>query len=837
MTRAGIALLAGIAAAAPAGAQTATPSDARRVAQLSDAGRYAEAIEIARRANLAPALAALLRGTGQRDAADSVLRRALAERRPDSLLVRLEHALLLQARGEAEAARRGFDAFIDGYNAATRLTADELVAVGVAVHHLSAFDPLLARDALRAYDEALAADAGHLDARLRVGTLFLERYNGTEARASFEAILGRDSTQPGALLGLARTARFEGSRAALDLTRKSLERNPNLVDARVFHAELLAELEDYPAAREEIGRALAVNPQSLAALSVRAALAWLVGDSADEVAARDAALRLNPRYAPLYVTLAEAAARHRRYAEAVGFARRGVALDSTHWRALAQLGINELRMGRMDSGRVHLERAFAGDPYDVWTKNTLDLLDVVDGFAERRTARFRVFGDSGEVDLLATYVVPLAEEAYDTLAAKYGFRPPTPMRIEVFRRHADFSVRTVGLVGLGALGVSFGPVVAMDSPSARRRGEFNWGSTLWHELAHSFHLALSRHRVPRWLTEGLAVYEERQARPGWGDDLSPAFLAAHRAGRLQPVSRLNDGFVRPAYPEQIGFSYYQASLVCELIVAERGFDALIAMLRAYGEGLETPEVFRRVLDEDVERFDTRFVGWVERRFATQLAAVGAHGGDRDLPATRISVAERARRNPGDFPAQLAMGQQLLRDGRPADAVAYLERAQALFPEYTEDDGPHRLLARIARERGDLRRAERELTAMTAINERTYEARIELADVRLALGDTAGAARALESATYVDPTDLALHDRLAALARALGDPRTEARERRAIVALDPADPADAYYRLARAELAAGNPDAARRAVLRALELAPAFDAALDLLLELRGEKRE
>jgi len=217
--------------------------------------------------------------------------------------------------------------------------------------------------------------------------------------------------------------------------------------------------------------------------------------------------------------------------------------------------------------------------------------------------------------------------------------------------------------------------------------------------------------------------------------------------------------------------------------------------------------------------------------------VGAHGGDRDLPATRISVAERARRNPGDFPAQLAMGQQLLRDGRPADAVAYLERAQALFPEYTEDDGPHRLLARIARERGDLRRAERELTAMTAINERTYEARIELADVRLALGDTAGAARALESATYVDPTDLALHDRLAALARALGDPRTEARERRAIVALDPADPADAYYRLARAELAAGNPDAARRAVLRALELAPAFDAALDLLLELRGEKRE
>ena len=63
-----------------------------------------------------------------------------------------------------------------------------------------------------------------------------------------------------------------------------------------------------------------------------------------------------------------------------------------------------------------------------------------------------------------------------------------PIRIEIYRSHEDFSVRTVGLSGLGALGVSFGRVVAMDSPAARRVGEFNWGSTLWHELGHVFTL-------------------------------------------------------------------------------------------------------------------------------------------------------------------------------------------------------------------------------------------------------------------------------------------------------------------------------------------------------------
>jgi tetratricopeptide (TPR) repeat protein len=669
-----------------------------------------------------------------------------------------------------------------------------------------------------------------------VGRLFLERYNGTEARASFEAILGRDSTEPHALLGLARTAQFEGSRAALDLVRRSLDRNPRMVDALVFHAELLTELEEYEAARQEVMRALAVNPQSLAALSQQAAIFWLTADSAGLEVTRQAVRTLNPRYAPLEATLADAAARHRRYAEAAAFARRAVTLDPTYWRGLALLGINQLRLGLVDSARAHLERAFAGDPYDVWTKNTLDLLDVLDRYAVRSGRRFRVVADRTEADVLAPYVLPLAEEAYDAMAARYGVRPPTPVRIEVFHRHADFSVRTVGLVGLGALGVSFGPVVAMDSPAARERGEFNWGSTLWHELAHSFHLALSRHRVPRWLTEGLAVYEERQARPGWGDDLTPAFAAAWRAGRLNHVGLLNNGFVRPAYPEQIVFSYYQASLVCEMIATERGFDALVAMLRAYGNGLETGEVFRTVLGEGLEQFNTRFTAWLERRFARQLAAVGAHGDSSGLPTTRVSVADRARRNPGDFGAQLAMGRQLLRDRRPDDAVAYLERARALFPEYAEEDGPYRLLAGLARERGDLRRAEAELGAMTAVNERAYAALLDLAEVRLALRDSAGAAEALDRAAYVDPTEIALHQRLADLAEALGRAPLLVRERRAIVALDPPDPADAYYRLARAELAAGDREAARRSVLRALELAPTFDAALELLLDIRGERR-
>src|SRR5262249_23096770 len=157
-----------------------------------------------------------------------------------------------------------------------------------------------------------------------------------------------------------------------------------------------------------------------------------------------------------------------------------------------------------------------------------------------------------------------------TFKTKYTYTPPPPIRIEVYRSHADFSVRTVGLAGLGALGGSFGTTLAFDSPAAKDAGPFHWGSAGWAALAHTVTLGLTDHGVPRWLSEGLSVYEEHKGKPGWGFNVTPGFINAFKAGKLVPVSRMNDGFMHPAYPEQVGLSYYQASLVCDLIARDWG---------------------------------------------------------------------------------------------------------------------------------------------------------------------------------------------------------------------------------------------------------------------------
>lgn len=823
------------------------PDNARaargHVRALVEVGRYEEAEQAARRfirmnstsPDLFNSLGQVLYLRGSRDEAAAAFERAVAGGADDAIDARLNRAILHYESGQRAVAMREFDEFIDIYNRNSDLSSEELTAVATAVRYLGKDDPQLFKDALRAYDEAIAADPNNLEPRLLVGELFLKKYNSADAAKAFEDVLALNPSHPRALLGQAKRSRFDSQPGALGLTRRSLEINPNLVPALVFHAELLLELEDYTAAAEQAERALEVNAASLEALSVLAAARYLVGETDGFKETVSRALAFNPEYAEIYVTLSQIGARNRLYHEAVDFAQRAVELNPKSWRGYQQLGINQLRTGLIDEGLRNLEVAFEGDPYDVWTKNTLDLMDTFVDYDVKRTPRFIITIDGKEAELLSLYFADLAEEAYERLADYYGHRPETPIRIEVYRSHADFSVRTVGLVGMGALGVSFGPVIAMDSPSARDAGDFNWGSTLWHELAHTFHLALSRHRVPRWFSEGLAVYEERRARPGWGDDVSPGFLTAYLQDRLLPVSELNKGFARPAYPQQLIYSYYEASLVCEFIEREAGPQALVEMLNLYRQGSNTDQALRSVVGMGGDAIDEAFFDYLEERFAGPLAAMRpARETGEGGPPTREMIANWAQDDPGDFTAQLAYGHILFEDGDYDAAVAYLERAKALFPEYAGAGSPYWYLAQIHRKQGSEMKAAQELAALTAINERHYAALLELADLRQSSGDIAAAADALARVMYIYPYDMALHARLAELYTGGGDHAGAIRERQAVLAQNPVDRAEAQYQLARSYYDAGDLANARRAVLMALERAPSFEAAQDLLLEIRAK---
>ena len=245
-------------------------------------------------------------------------------------------------------------------------------------------------------------------------------------------------------------------------------------------------------------------------------------------------LAINPAFGEIYRAAGELAARNYRFDEAVGLAREAVALDPTNARAHADLGMHLMRTGDEAQARQALDRAFSIDPYDVVTYNLLALLDTLDKFVEIREGDIILKLDPDEAPVMREYAMPLAQKALKTLSAKYQFTPKGPILVEIFPKHDDFAVRTLGLPGMiGALGACFGRVVTLDSPrvTGRPPGSFSWQATLWHEMAHVITLQMSNQRVPRWLTEGISEYEEAQARPEWGTRDGSAVRA--RAGARQ----------------------------------------------------------------------------------------------------------------------------------------------------------------------------------------------------------------------------------------------------------------------------------------------------------------
>jgi tetratricopeptide (TPR) repeat protein len=244
-------------------------------------------------AQVANVLGEALLAVGRWDEAEAEFRAAVDGRASDIEVARVNLAELLWNRGRHAQALRMFDGFIDLYNSGRALDAEELTAVGRAVRRLAVTDPQLFQDALLAFDRAAAAAPQDPLPRIFVGELFLEKYNGTEARASFAEALERNPKHPRALLGVARALDFANEPGAGEQIDKALETNPRSSEAFTLRARLALAAEAFDAARTAVESALDANPGSLEALAILGATEFLDGNSAGYESARDRALAID----------------------------------------------------------------------------------------------------------------------------------------------------------------------------------------------------------------------------------------------------------------------------------------------------------------------------------------------------------------------------------------------------------------------------------------------------------------------------------------------------------------------------------------------------------------
>ena len=445
------------------------------------------------------------------------------------------------------------------------------------------------------FQRALSSAENDPAIHTRWGRLFIDTYQEADAVRLFQEALAIAPDYHPATLGIAIGLAEQYGTGAQEQLDDALSGDPNLMDAHLLNALFALQLNDYEAAEHHLDTAekLAESYEwtLLEVYALRASSALLQEQNHDQWL--DAAYSVNPNWGGAHETLGHFYLRTFRYTDAIEAFKKSVEMEPDRWSAHSQLGINLLRKNQIAEGRHHLEIAYSGDPYDPATVNTLRLLDTLNEFVlitgevelepeEEGEAAYRVPVlwrlHEDEQEMLSPYVRQLTEDSIRTFAKRYQFQPQEPIVIELFPNHDDFTVRTVSTPGVGLLGVTFGYLFAMDSPTASRPGDFHWGSVFWHEMAHVFTVSASEHRVPRWFTEGISMYEEWQTGPSPGIKIPAYFLEAHAQRLLLPISELDNGFVRPSYENQVMVSYVQAGLLCQYIDEAWGFDKLAEIL-------------------------------------------------------------------------------------------------------------------------------------------------------------------------------------------------------------------------------------------------------------------
>jgi tetratricopeptide (TPR) repeat protein len=644
-----------------------------------------------------------------------------------------------------------------------------------------------ANEAVQLFLESLELDEDYVPAKLGLASVSADRYEDKARQWVKEALDAEPENVPGLLL----LARMDLEEGALDRAHASLEKALEVVER-----DGLPPLEVYSLlASEDLLRDVEPSP-------------WV-----------ERALDYDPSYGQIYETQAHYYIITRRYREAIELLERAVELQPDLYSAHAELGVNLLRENRVAEAQRHLALAYRGDPYSPQIVNTLRLIDSFDNFVVTRNdppegeAQPPVITrlEKDEAAVLEPYVLDLARRAIAAYTERYDFGLEEPVVVELYPNHDDFAVRTSGLPGIGLLGVTFGYLVAMDSPSGRAEGDFHWGTTLWHEMAHVFTLEKTQHLVPRWFSEGVSVYEEWSTGPLPGRHLPSSWFEALMEDKLLPIADLDSGFIRPSYPSQVIVSYMQAGLVCEYIGGRWGQAGLRAMLDAYSAGLDTPAAIERALGISADEFDGVFSEYIDSEFGGLLANLGEW--QKELGEAH-GAADK-----GDWDA----------------AAAHAESAVALFPDYVDEGSAYLVEARANEELG---RPQAALAALEEYRRRggyNPGALRRLADTLDADGQRDRAIEVAEDLLLVAPLDEQLHADLGDWLLDADRPQEALAEYQAYAAMKPHDQAAVHYRLARAYLGLDDRERGREQLLYALEIAPHYRDAQKLLLEMVSER--
>lgn len=681
------------------------------------------------------------------------------------------------------------------------------------------------------YDQALKNDPKFVEALVAIGELAIDKSDYQEALKSLTRAVQLRPEDPQIHYLLAKSWASSDSEKATQFLQAAVDLNPKHIDSLLMQAEHYVDSEDYEAAESVLESILKVNPHQPEAWALRAAMAHLTGHYKEEGEHRTAALakwQVNPAVDYL---IGKKLSQHYRFAEGVTYQRRALKLNPNYLPAKFQLAQDLLRVGRDDEGWMIVDQVGAADKYNVVAFNLKTLQERLAKFTTIEADGLIIRMDAREAKIYGDRVVDLLRKVKKTITAKYELELTEPVTVEIFPQQSDFAIRTFGLPGgAGFLGVCFGKLITANSPASQGESPSNWESVLWHEFCHVVTLQKTNNRMPRWLSEGISVYEELEANSSWGQRLNPLYKKMLQGEDFVPLSKLSGAFLQPKSGVHLQFAYFESSLAVRYLIETHGLPLLRKLLVDLGMGVPIEEAFARRYGDTV-KLDESFASYVKK--LTEEFSPDTDFSSEGLPR-RALVAELesiTAEKPKSYPAQLLLVNQHISDENWSSAKGAVDRLLTLYPDDAEPGGGIELQAKIARVLKDKETELSALSRLTTLSSDNVPALLRLIQLHREdqvwdkLREVAGQLLA------VQPLITTGHEAWIEAVEKLGKPEEGASSLRALQQLDPLDPAELHFRLARSLFAAKQLDDARREVLFALEETPRYREAQELLLSI------
>jgi tetratricopeptide (TPR) repeat protein len=704
-------------------------------------------------------------------------------------------------------------------------TPDTLATIGRALLILGA-DP---KDVLdKIYQQAAKQDSEAREPRLAIGDLALSKKDYALAAKTFTEGTKKFPTDADFFYGLAASQESDDRGAMLEAIAQALALNPNHDRARLLLADHAIAAEEYEEADKQLDKAIVVNPWQPEAWAYRAVLAHLRNQPEKERDARQSALHWWTNNPAVDHLIGTQLSQKYRFAEGADHQRQALAFDPDFVPAKIQLAQDLLRLGQTADGWELVEEAHKADQYDVESFNLATLKDSMTKFATLTNEFFVVRMSQHEAAVYGDRVMSLLDRARTNLCAKYGLDLKGPVTVEIFPDQRDFGVRTFGMPhNPGFLGVCFGKVITANSPASSGGNPSNWEAVLWHEFCHVVTLTITKNKMPRWLSEGISVYEELQANPTWGQHMTPAYRKMVLGDEFTPLGELSSAFLTAKNGEALQFAYYESALAVEFLSSRYGTPALREILRDLGTGTEINAAIA-AHTAPIETVEKEFAAFAKERAEKLAPELEFDEPKSNVPTTPEMLAQL---HPMNF---YILGQQaraLLQAEKWNEALVPLLKLQGAYPGQTGNDSALALMAVAYRGLGETNNEQRVLEQRANIDTTAVGAFSRLMILAAERHDWPSVRLNAQRYIAVNPLAPEARRHLAEALDALDQPAAAALEWMAYLALNPADLSEAKYRVARSLHRSGASQRAKVYALAAIEETPRYRDALTLLEEI------